>query len=149
MVEPRIPAFWGLAIPANSKRQLLLPDEVYTEITGACVPDIADPAPSIVTARVTTILLDQLNERSGEAPQKTDDVVVAVLRPNVVEHTKLSLVFSPLSTVELSVAGPNEVHVSGVYTEISDGEEVEEDGEEEFEEGELGNETAKRLGRGK
>jgi hypothetical protein len=132
--------FWGLKVPANGKASLPLQDEAYTKVTNASLADITDPAPSVLKARVTTILLDQLDDATGEAPQRTEEIVLAVLRPNVTEQTKLDLVFSPLNTVEVRVIGPNDVHISGVYDrteEDDDGEEEEEEAIPEVDEVEL------------
>ena len=128
--EREMVSFWGKVVPAGKKITLPMIDGYYTFLNSACLGEISSRDKSILKATVETILIDDTDEATSEAPTKKDEVIVASLIPNVCEQARVEMTFSPLNTVTFEVEGPNDVHLTGGYDTLSDDDEEEEEEEE-------------------
>jgi hypothetical protein len=131
--------FWGVKVPANGKVRLPILDNLHAELTGACLGELSGSGESVLRVHVETILIDSVDEVTGDAKVRTEDLVVTILRPDRAEHSQVWLRFSPLNRVDLQAVGPNDIHVSGHYDCL--GEDDSEEEEEEEEVGDALNET--------
>jgi hypothetical protein len=83
---------------------------------------------------VTTILRDQVDPEVNSEPKTIAETIIAVLEPGRREQLKVSHVFSPLNSVEVSAAGGLDIHISGKHVPLEAGDEEEWTEEEEEEE---------------
>jgi hypothetical protein len=130
--------FWGIKVPANGKVKLPILDNLYTELTGACLGELTGLGESVLRVQVETILIDNIDDVTGEAEVRNEDIVVTILQPGQTEHSQVWLRFSPLNRVELQVTGPNNIHVCGFYDQLDDEEDDAEEDDSEEEEEEVG-----------
>lgn len=94
--------------------------------------------PSVLTCRVKTIEIDELDEEKGEVPETEKTIILGKLIPGVFEQYPLQQTFTPLDTVELRCDGPHPIHVTGFYSDVyGEEEEEEEDKNEKIDEDEF------------
>lgn len=131
MESPSVPSFWGVVVTPGVKVELNSPDDYYTIITGAALPDYdksKSGESSILKGTVHTTVIDKIDPEKEFDPETVTNTNFAYLTPEKTEYVKMNHIFSPLSKVELEVVGPHVVHVSGKYIPVD----VNEDEEEEF-----------------
>lgn len=128
--------FWGIKVEPGKKEVLEIPDDSYVNISAVCLGELVSDdidKPSILKAQVETVLIDQIDHKTQEAPITKADINVAVLRPEICEHTPVAYVFSQINNVTFEVEGPNPVYISGTYEDMDEDEDDDEEEEEEEE----------------
>jgi hypothetical protein len=129
-------SFWGQIVRAGESAKLVCADDVYTVMTGACLGQVPpdESAPAMLRAKVTTVLLDRVEPDVNSEPKEVTEAILAVLEPGGREQLEVQHVFSPLNSVEVSVAGRLDIHISGTYVPLESDSDEEWDEEEEEEE---------------
>lgn len=130
-----LPLFWGKVVNPGEKVLVEFPSDAYLVLTNACIPDVdGENATAVLKAKIQTFLMDKVDPNDDKDHFETAESVFAVLTKGECEHIQLKHVFSPLSTLELTVEGGVPVHVSGTLRPIEPDEEEVFDEEEEEEE---------------
>lgn len=118
---------WGIKVCHGEKTKIPIKDNLYTIVKNVSLGEISGDAQTLVKATVESIQLEKYNEATNEAPTITNSILIGALTPNKIEQISVTQQYTPLDTVTIEAAGPNDVYITGNYLYLSDEEEEEEE----------------------